>query len=229
LNIANSCISEPFLKVLLMSEDLAHNKEIKYRMAVQNGQTVLNMSKVHRDKFKTSYTAQKGNQTDQNTIIKPEEVSNEKKVTSLLNNIVKLKQLKEPLKLMPEAGSTIKGMKEQVDSKIIDNLINLTRLISGEANKSLDEMLQMITTNLQTYKEDFIEGIPKLRIIKLLLIEIAELKREGNTVTNKSEQSLSDIDEGDDELEIDAANLHAISKKNVEVPKLPLNIFSMFK
>lgn len=53
----------------------------------------------------------------------------------------------------------------------------LARIITGNMIMEFNELIKHIIKNLKSYRGLYCEGIPKLRIIKLLLIEIAELKK----------------------------------------------------
>ena len=50
-------------------------------------------------------------------------------------------------------------------------------IITGKKNVKFLDLVRYIMSNLHQFKDQYIEGIPKLRLIKLLLIELAELKK----------------------------------------------------
>jgi hypothetical protein len=49
--------------------------------------------------------------------------------------------------------------------------------LTGTRNKDFTKLVQYIMKNLKSFKGQYCEGIPKLRLIKLMLIELAELKK----------------------------------------------------
>ena len=58
------------------------------------------------------------------------------------------------------------------------SLKTMAKLITGKKNMEFGEMIRHLMENMASYKNQYCEGIPKLRLIKLLLIELAELKKE---------------------------------------------------
>ena len=53
----------------------------------------------------------------------------------------------------------------------------MANTISGRNDMKFPEMIRYLMENMNLFKNQYCEGIPKLRLIKLLLIELAELKK----------------------------------------------------
>ena len=53
----------------------------------------------------------------------------------------------------------------------------MAKVITGKKNMEFGDLIRHLMANMNIYKNQYCEGIPKLRLIKLLLIELAELKK----------------------------------------------------
>lgn len=59
----------------------------------------------------------------------------------------------------------------------LKSLDQLARILTGDNDTEFAKLVKHIIGNLKNYRGSYSEGIPKLRLIKLMLIELAELKK----------------------------------------------------
>ena len=57
-------------------------------------------------------------------------------------------------------------------------LHGLSTFIIGRDNGTLDQNLKEVIKRMREFQTQFCEGVPKIRLMKLLLSEVAELKNE---------------------------------------------------
>jgi hypothetical protein len=89
-----------------------------YESQVNSSKFVLNMLPKKESSFKRIMKESKGSQTGNDVKIQNQDFNKERDMTNLLNNILKLKNLKYPLDKLPESAATIKNMRREVNDKI---------------------------------------------------------------------------------------------------------------
>jgi len=90
-----------------------------YESQVNNAEFILSMLPKKVNAFKRIMKESKGSQTGNDVKIKNQDFNKEQDMTNLLNNILKLKNLKYPLEKLPETAVTIKNMRREVNEKIL--------------------------------------------------------------------------------------------------------------
>lgn len=90
-----------------------------YESQVNNTEFILSMLPKKESALKRIMKESKGSQTGNDVKIKNQDFNKERDMTNLLNNILKLKNLKYPLEKLPETAMTIKNMRREVNEKIM--------------------------------------------------------------------------------------------------------------
>lgn len=119
LNLAANHISEAILKSSLSNNANFDNQIMTYESQVNNAEFILSMLPKKENAFKRIMKESKGSQTGNDVKIKNQDFNKERDMTNLLNNILKLKNLKYPLEKLPETAVTIKNMRREVNEKIL--------------------------------------------------------------------------------------------------------------
>ena len=119
LNIASNHISEEILRTSLVNNKNFSKQIMVYETKLGTNSSIKlkpkKESQIHQI-VKEAKAAQTGNDVKIDT----KEFDNSKEITNILNTILKLKNLKNPLEKLPESAITIKRMKREVNTKIVD-------------------------------------------------------------------------------------------------------------
>jgi hypothetical protein len=94
----------------------------------------------------------------------------------VLENLISVKGMKKPLVNMPHHTEMARTMEYDVNSKLEENLNILAQKILGVATGGFEKNVMLIVKSIQKFQTGEVEGVPKARLIKLLLNEIRDLK-----------------------------------------------------
>jgi hypothetical protein len=97
-------------------------------------------------------------------------------IKRVLENLISIKGLKKPLVNMPHHTEMAKTMEYDVNSKLEENLNILAQKILGVSTGGFEKNVMLIVKSIQKFQTGEVEGVPKTRLIKLLLNEIRDLK-----------------------------------------------------
>ena len=95
---------------------------------------------------------------------------------TVLHNIINLKSLKKPLTELPENFDMIKGIKENIINKMVHQLNCLCKQIIGKNAPDFERNVKFIVSNVETFKNQYVQGVNKTRLLKVLLNEVLALR-----------------------------------------------------
>lgn len=98
-------------------------------------------------------------------------------VTKILNNLIKLKTLKKPMANLPKCTETVSHIVQDIDFKILDQIEILAQAVLEKQGGSFEKNLAEIMENLPKFRNQYIDGVHKSRLIKLILTEVSEIKK----------------------------------------------------
>ena len=116
LNIANNFISENLLKGIFFKKSSENISKYLKEHLYKKFEEEIATSFPEKTSVKTNSF---GVQTETNNRLNEKEISRGKKLNIIINDIIKLKKLKEPLKTTPNTGPTVIEMKKQINLNII--------------------------------------------------------------------------------------------------------------
>lgn len=92
---------------------------MSYEAKIVNNDLVLSLTPKQETAYRRIIRDSKGVQTGNDVKIQMNEYNNHTQISTILNTILKLKNLKHPLENLPESALTIKKMKREVNEQII--------------------------------------------------------------------------------------------------------------
>lgn len=95
---------------------------------------------------------------------------------TVLHNIINFKHLKKPLSELPHNFEMMRNIKEDITDKMIHQLNCLCKQIIGKDAPHFEKNVQYIINNMQEFKSQYVQGVNKSRLIKVLFNEVLALK-----------------------------------------------------